>query len=68
MNYKLKVKIFANQKRKQFISLAENAVNFLYKKSAEPLCTDYDSYIDMIIINSITKSANSNSKKIKIKY
>ena len=54
--------ICKSKPRKQFISLAENAVNCLYKKSAEPLCTAYDSYIDMIIINSITKSANAIQK------
>ena len=65
----IKGKHICNTKpRKQFITLAQNAVSCLKNKTTQPMCSAYDSHIDMLIIQSIQKSANSNSKKIKIKY
>ena len=54
--------------RKQFLKLAENAIECLNRKNAAPLCSATDSYKDMEIINKIILSAKNGSKEKKIKF
>ena len=53
--------------RPQFKKLSTNAYNCLLNGS-KPLCSAYDSYKDMIIINKIIQSSKKGSKKLKIKF
>ena len=55
--------------RKQFLKLAQNATSCLQNKKTEPLCSAYDSYVDMEVIDKIILSAKNGSfdKKIKLK-
>jgi predicted dehydrogenase len=52
--------------RPQFQRLSDNAINCLNSKKTQPLCSAYDSYIDMLVINGIIKSAKL-KRPIKIK-
>lgn len=60
-------KIFGHKPRNQFGLLAKNAVDCLKYKNTQPLCNDFDSLIDMKIIDALIKSSNKKSKVIKIK-
>ena len=51
--------------RKQFKSLANNAINCL-KKNGVSMCNEIESLYDMKIIDAIIKSAKNKSKKIKV--
>ena len=55
--------------RKQFLKLAQNAKSCLQNDKTKPLCSAYDSYVDMEVIDKIILSAKENSiiKKIKLK-
>jgi predicted dehydrogenase len=52
--------------RNQFGMLSKNAVSCLINKNTKPLCDEKDSFRDMLIIDRLLKSANTNSKKLKI--
>lgn len=62
-------KICASLPRKQFLKLAKNATLCLQNKKIKPLCSAYDSYVDMEVIDKIVLSAKNGSviKKIKLK-
>ena len=59
-------KLCKSSPRPQFEKLSENAINCLNSKKTQPLCSAHDSYIDMLIINGIIKSAKL-KRTIKIK-
>ena len=48
-------KIFGPKPRNQFGALANNAIDCLLKKNVKPKCDDKDSFIDMMIIDSLLK-------------
>ena len=60
-------KLYGSKPRKQFLTLAENAVDCLLDKKTKPFCSAEDSFIDMEIINKIIMSAKNKSKLKKIK-
>ena len=62
-------RICKSSPRKQFLKLAQNATSCFQNKKIKPLCSAYDSYIDMEVIDKIILSAKNNSvlKKIKLK-
>ena len=60
-------KIFGPKPRNQFGALANNAIDCLLKKNVKPKCDDKDSYIDMMIIDSLLKSSNQKNRTIKLK-
>ena len=60
-------KIFGNRPRNQFGLLAKNAVNCIKNYKAKPFCDDYESLIDMIVIDGLLKSSKKGGIKVKIK-
>ena len=58
--------IFGPKPRNQFGLLADNAVNCFIKKKEKPYCDDYESLIDMKIINGLITSSKKNNKVITI--
>ena len=60
-------KLCKSSPRPQFKILAKNAIDCL-KKRSKPLCDEIDSYKALCVLDAIIKSANNNSKKIKVKF
>jgi len=59
------VQLNKSKPRLQFLKLSQNAYDCLMKNH-KPLCSAFDSYIDMVIINKIIESEKKNSKLLKI--
>ena len=60
-------KIFGNRPRNQFGLLAKNAVDCVRNYKAKPFCDDYESLVDMIVIDGLLKSSKKGGIKVKIK-
>jgi scyllo-inositol 2-dehydrogenase (NAD+) len=58
-------KICKSKPRNQFLTLANNAIDCYLSSKSKPLCSAYDSYIDMKIINALLLSSKR-SKVVKI--
>ena len=61
------IKLCRSSPRPQFKMLAQNAMD-CFKKKSNPLCDEVDSYKALCVLNALIKSANNNSRKIKVKF
>jgi scyllo-inositol 2-dehydrogenase (NAD+) len=58
-------KVCSSKPRDQFITLSNNAINCNLFKNFKPLCSAYDSFVDMKIINALLVSSKKN-KIVKV--
>lgn len=61
------IRLNKSKPRLQFQKLSNNAYDCLIKKK-KPLCSAYESYKDMVIIDKLIKSSNKGSRLLKVKF